>query len=184
MFVYSRFTIHCIRLSRVAPNVAGFKYIALRQMKFCALSYLRPSSISPKVRSRCNNAVSNKRLGTVFELREINYNERVDVSRPGLVTPDEPHTILWPTIKEFDDIVRKDFAGPHSPRMSPSPFRLVAMLTNPFPAVTPTSASPIAHTKHHRQINTAAPHSQATHTIDLVADVLSLPTVLVDSGRR
>ena len=90
----------------------------------------------------CNDTYSNKSWSIVgqgmFQLREINQMEREMCQYLDWELNIEPGTL-----KEFEDMVRKDFAGP-GPYPTYVLQTIAATSTNPFPAVAPNnSTSPI-----------------------------------------
>ena len=93
----------------------------------------------------CDDTYSNKSWSIVgqgmFQLREINQMEREMCQYLDWELNVEPSTL-----KEFEDMVRKDFAGPgpYPTYVLQTISKLAATSTNPFPAIAPnTSTSPI-----------------------------------------
>jgi hypothetical protein len=93
----------------------------------------------------CDDTYSNKSWSIVgqgmFQLREINQMEREMCQYLDWELNVEPSTL-----KEFEAMVRKDFAGPgpYPTYVLTTISKLAATSTNPFPAIAPnTSTSPI-----------------------------------------
>jgi Cyclin, N-terminal domain len=93
----------------------------------------------------CDDTYSNKSWSIVgqgmFQLREINQMEREMCQYLDWELNVEPSTL-----KEFEDMVRKDFAGPgpYPTYVLQTISKLAATSANPFPAIAPnTSTSPI-----------------------------------------
>jgi len=93
----------------------------------------------------CDDTYSNKSWSIVgqgmFQLREVNQMEREMCQYLDWELNVEPSTL-----KEFEDMVRKDFAGPgpYPTYVLQTISKLAATSTNPFPAIAPnTSTSPI-----------------------------------------
>jgi hypothetical protein len=93
----------------------------------------------------CDDTYSNKSWSIVgqgmFQLREINQMEREMCQYLDWELNVEPSTL-----KEFEDMVRKDFAGPgpYPTYILQTISKLAATSANPFPAIAPnTSTSPI-----------------------------------------